>query len=263
MEIVGTSVSGVATRLRVPELKLTFDMGICPPDEVAQHEYVCLTHGHMDHIAAAPYLAALRALGGMVKPKFIMPEHMNDGFKALMDAFGKLDGAFIAHDRYLMGTDGPLPLRKGLDIQVYPMVHRVPSVAYGVHQTRKVLRPEYVGLPGAELGRLRKEGTVLEDEVTELTFAYTGDTTAEGLDNNSVLYTAKCLAIEVTFMDPVTREHAREYGHILLADILDRADKFQNDEIVFVHHSARYGGVEKGAALASLPESLRNRCRWL
>jgi ribonuclease Z len=262
MIITGTSVSGLATRLHVQELKLTFDIGDCPIAVVPACDTVCITHGHMDHVAGAPYLAAIRALGGMTPPTFYIPAHLEDDFRAMMDAFGKLDGHPLAYK--LAAASRLINVRKGLDLGVYPMVHRVPSVAYGAWVTTKKLRPDFVGLPGAELGRLRKAGTVLDDEVTNFAFAYTGDTTAEGLDNNPVLYTAKTLAIEVTFMgDDHDQAFARERGHLHLTDIIERANKFLNEEIVFVHHSARYSDDDKNAAIAALPESLRNRCRWL
>jgi ribonuclease Z len=264
MDIIGTSVSGIATRLHVPSLRLTFDIGECPHALVSDIETVCITHGHMDHTAAAPYLAAMRALGNMKAPTFYVPSHMADDFKALMDISGRLDGEPIPHLIVPVTPGVALPVRKGLTLHAYPMAHRVRSVAYGVWQDVKRLRPEYAGLPGAELGRLRKEGMILDDLVNVFSFAYTGDTTAEGLDQNPALYTAKTLAIEATFMGgEQSRDQARLKGHLHFADILDRADQFKNDEIVFVHHSARYEPHNLQACLDTLPDTLRQRCRWL
>jgi ribonuclease Z len=94
--------------------------------------------------------------------------------------------------------------------------------------------------------------------------AFTGDTTAECFDNPGMddVFKAKLLIVEMTFLDDtVTVEHARERGHMHIADFVARAHKFQNEAILFVHFSSRYSVATIQNAIANyLPPSLAARC---
>ena len=52
--IQGVSVAGEEAVVHVPELDLAFDVGLCPRP-VLTAGTVCLSHAHMDHVAALPY----------------------------------------------------------------------------------------------------------------------------------------------------------------------------------------------------------------
>ena len=71
--------------------------------------------------------------------------------------------------------------------------------------------------------------------------AYTGDTTAAGLDKFPDMYRAKVLICEATFLEA---EHSPEKihrnGHVHLNDIIDRADRFENELVILGHFSTRY-----------------------
>jgi len=264
MQLFGESVSGIGTRIRVLDLDLTFDIGSCPPGAASTASIVCVTHGHMDHIGQAAYLASIRELGGQTPPHFILPAWLEGPFKALFAAHMGLDGGYeIPHKVTLIDVGVTVPVRKGMSVRGYRATHRIPALSYGVWRDQKKIKPEYTGLPGAELGALRKSGMVIEDVVPTLVFAFSGDTTGEVFDLNPELYTAKTLATEVTFLADYKPEDARKWGHVHIQDIIDRADKFQNEEIIFTHPSARYSEAQKAEALASLPDNLRGRCRWL
>jgi ribonuclease Z len=263
MEVHGTSVSGLGTRLYVPELKLTLDIGQCSAMEAGECSTVAITHGHMDHVHGAAFLASIRSLIGIGEPHFILHAEMVESFNAMFKAYEGLDHTDLPRRVTVVKHGDRLTIGRGLTLEVFQATHRIPSVGYGVWKDIKKLRPEFVGLPGAKLGELRKGGTVLEDVVPTLVFAYTGDTTIEMLDRTPLLYQAKTLAMEVTFFGDYTIEQAHQWGHTHAKEVYERADKFQNDEIVFVHHSARHSPEEKASVLANLPEALKGKCRWL
>jgi ribonuclease Z len=263
MQLFGESVSGIGTRIQVLELGLTFDIGSCPPGAASTASTVCITHGHMDHIGQAVYLASIREMQGLPPPNFILPAWLADGFKALFNAFRELEGTTPPYTVTLIDVGLKAHVRHGMYVEAFRATHRIPALTYGVVRDQKHLKPEYVGMPGVELGALRKSGVAIEDVVPTLVFAFSGDTTIDVFDQNPVLYTAKTLAMEVTFLGDYKVSDARKWGHIHIQEVIDRADKFQNEEIIFTHPSARYDARMKAEALTTLPDSLRSRVRWL
>ena len=91
--------------------------------------------------------------------------------------------------------------------------------------------------------------------------AFTGDTCIDVVEREEVVRTAKVLVMEVTFFDDrVSVENARDKGHIHLDEVLDRAELFDNEHILFTHQSARYTHREAEEICARrLPEGLRER----
>lgn len=92
--------------------------------------------------------------------------------------------------------------------------------------------------------------------------AFTGDTMSDFIvdSNNSDVLRARVLVMESTFVDNrITVEHARDYGHTHLSEIVSYADRFENKAILLIHFSARYQIDEIVAALSALPPSLAHR----
>jgi ribonuclease Z len=71
--------------------------------------------------------------------------------------------------------------------------------------------------------------------------------------------------MEVTFLDQrVPVDKARENGHIHLDEVIQRADLFENEAILFTHLSARYRYEEALEILAQrLPDGLKERVHLL
>ncbi|CAB4280938.1 unnamed protein product [Prunus armeniaca] len=71
---------------------------------------------------------------------------------------------------------------------------------------------------------------------------------------------AKILVVESTFVDDSVKvEHAREYGHMHLSEIISHAEKFENKAILLIHFSARYTVKEIEQAVSVLPSPLAGR----
>ena len=66
------------------------------------------------------------------------------------------------------------------------------------------------------------------------------------------------LLLECSFLLPEDKDRAREYAHIHLDDILERAHLFENEAIVLTHFSQRYRPEEIRQALAAIPDELSN-----
>src|SRR5262249_19094325 len=109
------------------------------------------------------------------------------------------------------------------------------------------------------------EGKILEESVESLEVAFPGDTTIEVLEREEAVRKAKLLILEVTFLDDqVPVKKARAHGHVHLDEVVERADLFQNEAILFTHFSARYSREEIVEALdRRLPASLKARATAL
>ena len=92
--------------------------------------------------------------------------------------------------------------------------------------------------------------------------AFSGYSLAEVLDI-PVMQQAQLGIFEVTFLDDlVPVEMARSKGHTHLDEVLERADRLQNEAILMTHFSSRYNADRVRALLDErLPESLRHRAQ--
>jgi ribonuclease Z len=137
----------------------------------------------------------------------------------------------------------------------------VPSLAYIVVRKVAKLKPELVGLAGPEIAARRRAGEDVNTYEDRLEIAYATDTLVTALDHAPDLYRARVLIVESTFLDErKTLEGARAGCHIHLDEIIERADKFENEHIVLMHFSQLYRPDEiKGILGARVPEALRKR----
>ena len=95
---------------------------------------------------------------------------------------------------------------------------------------------------------------------------YCGDTAPDGLDNCPPIYESRVLITEMTFFRPEHRkEKIHKFGHTHLDDIIERAERFQNELIILAHFSTRYHENQVRRAVEKrLPEALRERVElWI
>ena len=103
-------------------------------------------------------------------------------------------------------------------------------------------------------------------EVRSPLVCYTGDTSPAGLDGCPDVFNAQVLITEVTFFRPEHRkEKIHKFGHMHLDDIIERAERFKNELLIFGHFSTRYNEHQFEKALQlRLPTSLKDRVvAWL
>lgn len=260
-EINGTSASGIGTCLQLPDYKLVFDMGVCP-DSATRIRTVLITHGHVDHLAGIIKHAYTRNMMRMKPSRFVVPEHLVDPITQMFDIWENIQHKTLKYEVIPLAVGEELKLGSGVSVVPFNTYHRVPSQGYSLYRTKRKLKPEFKGLLGEEIGRLRtEEGIEVTDEVKTLEVAYTGDTTSECLDRESVIAEAHTLIMEATFL---TEDHpvdfAKERGHTHLFEVVERADKLASIEnIILMHFSARYSNDQIVEAWEGLPSRLRNK----
>lgn len=264
IDIDAISLGGLRTCIQLPGMDLAFDMGCCPMSAVSRRT-VLFTHAHMDHMGAVNMHSATRALMGMKRPTYVLPPGVEAPFRAMMDAWGQLDGTPMRYTAKVVAPGESLSLKGGIVARPFRTVHRVVSQGYILSEQRRKLRPEWVGRPGPEIAAARARGEDVIDEVEKDVVAFTGDTRIDALDTHPEVYRTQVLIMEVTFHDEqVSVRRCRSMGHIHLDEVIERADRFENEAILFTHRSARYSESQARRILdARLPPSLRSRVTLL
>ena len=260
IDIVGVSKSGFATAIALPQFKICFDCGIATPEAV-RCDTVLFTHGHIDHFGGFAQHAHTREMISAGTAVYYMPKHMVSQAVDLIAKWASIQGqtpAPVGCYALEPGESGRAGKRL---VRSFPTHHRGgQSQGYIVYDVKKKLKEEYQGLPGKELGRLRKEGVDFEDVVEVPLVAFSGDT-RPGIFQvpGHPALKAKVLLIECTYLDDVPVSKGAEWGHIHIDELRKLALKgLFNDvgSIVLCHFSQRYDDSMVEEAIKTLPEHL-------
>ena len=259
VKLEGLSIAGVETCIEVPELRLVLDMGRCTRTAV-QQPLVLLSHGHLDHMGAIAQHAARRAMMRMGESTYVVPAAVAANVEELFNAAGRLDDQVIPRRVVPLAPGEEFRLSKQRWVRPFETFHRVPSQGYTVWERRHRLRPEFQGMPGAQLGELRARGVAIEDSHDVALLSFTGDTRSEVLERTPELQHTETLVMETTFLDElVDVAGARSTGHIHLDEVLQRSALLPRGEVVLSHFSARYRDQDVRRIMAErLPDELRS-----
>ena len=259
--IRGVSVGGVYTSLHVPELGVLFDTGISPRSFGAV-DTILLSHGHADHVGALPALLGIRALHGKTKPpRVVMPREIVDDLQVALAALSKLQRWPLDIEPLPMSPGDEIALRGDLHVRAVRTFHPVPSLGYLLVRKVAKLRPELHGLAGPEIAAKKRAGQDITEIEDRLELAYATDTLVSVLDHSPELLKARVLVMECTFLDErKSLEAARAGCHIHLDELIERADKFENEHVVLMHCSQLYRTDEVAGILdRRVPAALRKR----
>ena len=242
--VEGYGRGAVQSYIRLPEQKLLFDLGGSPWD-FQNTPTAFITHGHLDHLAALPVFVARRRMMKMEPPAVYVPAAIKSDVHKLLRAWQRLDHGRMAVELIGLEPDETVDLNRELAVSTFPTTHTVPSVGYVLWGKKRKLKPEFADLTQDEIRIEAMRGTEMSAEVREPLVAYTGDTSPAGLfetDGGRDALRAKLLITEMTFFRPDHRRaKIHKFGHMHLDDIVERADRFENDAVLFVHASTRTG----------------------
>ncbi|QGJ71697.1 MBL fold metallo-hydrolase [Planctomycetales bacterium 10988] len=240
LTIEGYSRAAVQTYWRIPELKLGFDLGAQPWSFMGTPTWF-VSHAHLDHIAALPVYVTRRRLMKMEPPVIYLPESAIEPVERILRAFRRLDRGGVPCELLPIAPNQEVELSREHVVTTFQTAHTVPSMGFVVWDRRRKLKQEYLGLPGHEIRDLRMAGEDITTETRVPLVAYTGDTSAAGLEQEPAIYEAMILITEMTFVTPGHRpEHLQKHGHLHLDDFVERRHRFKNELIIASHFSSRY-----------------------
>jgi ribonuclease Z len=249
-----------------PEMSLAIDLGVCT-SAALRCDTIALTHTHADHLAGIHTYLAVRRLYGMKSPRIVAPSVLVDRLDQFLVAMGNVQGRPFEYT--LVGADlgDEIDIGRGLLLKPFAVEHTMPSLGFAVIRRVKKLRAAYLGLPGDEIARRKREpGHDLFETVDESLIAVTGDTTASGIDLSAgFVRNSRVLFLEATFLDGRRDADAARLGaHTHLDELLPLITGIEAGAIVLYHFSQVYGAAEIETIMgARLPAELEGRVHLL
>ncbi|KAK2070063.1 hypothetical protein P8C59_004596 [Phyllachora maydis] len=280
--LTGKSRAAWHTSFMIPQLNLLLDAGLCINHQRPKH--IFLTHGHNDHAMLATafvkrddppdiycpaemevvfdsYIRANRLLnlGGLVTLDEICrtgeDSEGGDGSEpdeqAVATTPAKKGGVRPTHITHGLrpGDTVTLPRIKAQNITAtaFACDHSVPCLGYVFSITTDKLRPEYTGLSGQEIKRLRVSGTSITAPKRVPIFAFLGDTTAATLAAAPewLVEGVAVVVTECSFLYEEHRRQAEKTKHTLWSDLEPVIRKWPKTTFVITHFSLRYKDMDK------------------
>jgi len=213
-------------------------MGSCPR-AVLPSKYVCVSHGHMDHIGGLAYFCSQRNFQGMGPAKIVCHEGLAPAIRKMMQGYAELEGQNTPYELLPLGPEGEIQIKNAIDLRLFETDHTQHSAGYVVVEKRSKLKDDYAGLPQEKLRELRDRGEPITRIVEVPLVAYLGDTAPGGAMLRNDVRTAQVVISECTFVDKDHKTRAEAGNHLHLADIVEWLGVLECEALVLIHVSRR------------------------
>ncbi len=256
----GVSIAGRETWFHVPSLDLAFDVGRSPA-EIVPAPNLFLSHAHLDHAGGLAYWASQRRLLRLPSARVYTDAAAVSAWRQILSLHAELEG--VGYDVVVEGLapGGSVDLRKDLSVCAFRADHRVPALGFVASEVRRRLVPAWQGRPEEEIRAAILRGEEVTRRSPRPLVAFSGDT-GTGVFETAPreAFEAKVFLLECSFLETQDLPRARNYGHMHLDDLAERAGLFANEVLVLTHLTLRGTPSELRRAIARrLPAALASR----
>jgi len=232
---------------------------------------IFITHGHSDHVHFLPHMKDANN-----PPPILLPEELSPFVQGFIRAHQAMSDCMTEAESQEGGTyeeDYTLqPTQPGEQIEfsqgkksnkfivnIIKMNHRVPCIGYSIFQQRYGLKEEYKGLPGKEIGNLRKLGVQVNEMKEEPLICFMGDTTHVVFETHpEILQQHNLIVIECSFIDEKDLERAKTTKHMHWFDLKPFVEANPDTLFVLIHFSLKYSSLKIRQFFRKEQESLPN-----
>jgi ribonuclease Z len=251
VRLLGFSMAGEETVIIAPELNVAFDVGRAPR-ELINIDFVCLSHGHMDHSAGLAYYFSQRNFQGLPPGCLLVQHKLVPAIQDLMKVYARIEGHVTPTQIIGVDEDEDVAIRRDLVVRPFRVRHAGPSLGFSVIEVRKKLRPELAELSGQQIAELKKQGKEVEYRLEIPRIAFCADSAPGDYLNHPHVRDAEVLIIECTFFEGDHADRANMGQHTHVNDLPAMLARVNSKHVVISHITRRTGMVEAKRRLAEL-----------
>ena len=249
LRLKGHSRSTEMTCFYIPELCIYFDAGV---HGYYSCDHIFITHGHGDHIQA---LNGILKSQNQERSKKPMPIYCPNDITKMLSKYVEAYFQVNANNPYLkchkiiamkgvnIGDRIPLKIKNhNYIIDAFECAHSVPTLGYGISESREKLLDELKGKPQTDIVALKKTGVAITKTIEVPLVCYLGDTTHEVFEikSNGKIFNYPNIIVECSFLEKDELIEAQKCKHMHWDNLKPIIERHPDCHFILIHFSLRY-----------------------